>query len=227
VTVAIAHRGEPVGHRENTLPAFVAARRAGADVVELDCRLTRDGAVVVLHDPTLKRLWGVDRRIGDLDLDEVRALGREGCRVPQLWEVLDTLDLPLMVDVADPSVMPAALSAVAAAGALDRCLFAGHLSGLRAVRRAQAGARLALTWDSEAPPGDALLQELHPEYFNPRWDLLTAERAEYFHSRGLKISVWTVDDPGVMARLVHLGVDAIITNRIAELVALLARTGGD
>jgi glycerophosphoryl diester phosphodiesterase len=48
--VAIAHRGEPVGHRENTLPAFAAAVALGADMVEIDLRRTRDGAIVVLHD---------------------------------------------------------------------------------------------------------------------------------------------------------------------------------
>ena len=63
VVVAIAHRGEPVGHRENTLPAFAAAVALGADMVELDLRRTRDGAIVVLHDQTLAAPLG-RRRVG-------------------------------------------------------------------------------------------------------------------------------------------------------------------
>ena len=62
---AIAHRGEPVGHRENTLPAFEAAVALGADMVEIDLRRTRDGAIVVLHDQTLERLWGRAASVGD------------------------------------------------------------------------------------------------------------------------------------------------------------------
>ena len=69
--VAIAHRGEPVGHRENTLPAFAAAVALGADMVEIDLRRTRDGAIVVLHDQTLERLWGLDASVGDVDLADV------------------------------------------------------------------------------------------------------------------------------------------------------------
>ena len=57
--------------RENTLPAFTAAVALGADMVELDLRRTRDDEIVVLHDQTLQRLWGVDASVGDLDLAEV------------------------------------------------------------------------------------------------------------------------------------------------------------
>ncbi len=74
--VAIAHRGEPVGHRENTLPAFAAAVALGADMVEIDLRRTRDGAIVVLHDQTLERLWGLEASVGDVDLAEVRGARR-------------------------------------------------------------------------------------------------------------------------------------------------------
>src|SRR5579863_7882844 len=96
--IAIAHRGEPIGHRENTLPAFAAAVAAGADMVEIDLRRTRDGEIVVLHDQTLERLWGVAASVGDLDLADVAALGAGDERIPTLGAVLDAVPLPLMVD---------------------------------------------------------------------------------------------------------------------------------
>lgn len=61
VTV-VAHRGDPYVHRENTLPSVRSALHKGADVVEVDVRLTRDGVPVLLHDATLERLWGARRR---------------------------------------------------------------------------------------------------------------------------------------------------------------------
>ena len=85
---AIAHRGDPVGHRENTLPAFAAAVGLGADMVELDLRRTRDGNIVCLHDQTLERLWGLDAPVGDLNLSAVQALGDGAVRIPpspRLW----------------------------------------------------------------------------------------------------------------------------------------------
>ena len=151
--VAIAHRGEPVGHRENTLPAFAAAVALGADMVEIDLRRTRDGEIVVLHDQTLERLWGVEASVGDLDLAEVAALGEGDVRIPTLSAVLDAVPLPLMVDFTRREVVPGGLEAVRAAGALDRSLFVtGNVEALRQLRALSAAARLGLTWTDGARP---------------------------------------------------------------------------
>lgn len=112
--LAIAHRGEPVGHRENTLPAFAAAVALGADMVEIDLRRTRDGEIVVLHDQTLERLWGVAASVGDLDLAEVAALGEGDVWIPSLREVLGAVPLPLMVDFTRREVVAGGLAAVRA-----------------------------------------------------------------------------------------------------------------
>ena len=63
--LAVAHRGDPYVHRENTLASVRSALRKGADAVEVDVRLTRDGVPVLLHDATLKRLWGHPRAVAD------------------------------------------------------------------------------------------------------------------------------------------------------------------
>jgi len=55
--LAIAHRGDPVAHRENTAAAVVAAIEQGADAIEVDVQLAADGTVVVVHDDTFARLW--------------------------------------------------------------------------------------------------------------------------------------------------------------------------
>ncbi|OEV24396.1 glycerophosphodiester phosphodiesterase, partial [Streptomyces nanshensis] len=71
---AVAHRGAPWAARENTLPSFRAAVAAGADAVELDVRLTRDGVPVVLHDRTLERLWGHDAAVGTVSRERLTEL---------------------------------------------------------------------------------------------------------------------------------------------------------
>ena len=113
---AIAHRGDPVRERENTLPAFTVAVALGADMVELDLRRTRDDEIVVLHDQTLQRLWGVDASVGDLDLAQVQGIGDGDLRIPTLREVLDAVPLPLMVDFTRREVVPGGLAAVLAEG---------------------------------------------------------------------------------------------------------------
>jgi len=221
---AIAHRGEPVGHRENTLPAFEAAVALGADMVEIDLRRTRDGAIVVLHDQTLERLWGRATSVGDLDLDEVAALGQDDVRIPTLAAVLQAVPLPLMIDFTRREVVPGALQAVLAAGALPRCLFVtGNVAALQQLRAQSAEARLGLTWVDEPEPPLPLLRELAAEYWNPMSALVTAEGVRAVHGAGLLVSCWTVDTPEETTRVLEAGVDAVVSNRIAALMARLGR----
>jgi glycerophosphoryl diester phosphodiesterase len=221
---AIAHRGEPVGHRENTLPAFAAAVALGADWVEIDLRRTRDGAIVVLHDQTLERLWGLGASVGDVDLAEVVALGEGDVVIPTLADVLQAVPLPLMVDFTRREVVAGALEAVQSARALQRCLFVtGNVAALQQLRAASAEARIGLTWLEGPEPPLPLLHELRAEYWNPMFGLLTAEGVDAVHQAGLRVSTWTVDSPEEMTRVLEAGVDAVVSNRIAALVAHLGR----
>jgi glycerophosphoryl diester phosphodiesterase len=222
--VAIAHRGEPVGHRENTLPAFAAAAALGADMVEIDLRRTRDGAIVVLHDQTLDRLWGLQASVGDVDLAEVRALGEADVRIPTLADVLQAVPLPMMVDFTRREVVAGGLQAVRTAGALDRCLFVtGNVAALQQLRAASADARIGLTWLDGPEPPLALLRELGAEYWNPWSGLLTPEGVAAAHDDGLRVSTWTVDAPEDMTSVLEAGADAVVSNRIGALVAHLGR----
>lgn len=221
---AIGHRGEPIGHRENTLPAFAAAAALGADWVEIDLRRTRDGAIVVLHDQTLERLWGLGASVGDVDLAEVVALGEGDVVIPTLADVLQAVPLPLMVDFTRREVVAGALEAVQSARAIQRCLFVtGNVAALQQLRAASAEARIGLTWLDGPEPPLALLHELRAEYWNPKFGLLTAEGVDAVHQAGLRVSTWTVDSPEDMTRVVEAGVDAAVSNRIAALVAHLGR----
>lgn len=221
--LALAHRGDWSTAPENTLAAFAAAERAGADMIELDVRLTSDGAVAVLHDPTLERVWGLSRAVAETTLAEVRTLRADGHSVPTLAEVLEACALGVMVDYTQADVVDVALDAIEAADALDRCLFSGeNVRGHRRIRERAPDARIALTWMERRPPSDRLLDELGVEFFNPPLELIEPGVVAAMHARGTKVSTWTVDDPREMRRVVDAGVDAVISNRVADLVALLA-----
>jgi glycerophosphoryl diester phosphodiesterase len=219
---AIAHRGDPVHQRENTLPAFAAAFTLGADMVELDLRRTRDGAIVVLHDQTLERLWNVAASVGDLDLVEVQAIGEGALRIPTLAQVLAAVPVPLMVDFTRREVVPGALAAVQEAGALSRSLFVtGNVAALGMLRERSAEARLGLTWTEGTEPPLALLADLRAEYWNPMFSFVTAEGVDSVHDAGRSVSTWTVDAEPDMARVVEAGVDAIVSNQVETLVRFL------
>lgn len=221
---SIAHRGEPVKHRENTVEAVTAAIDAGADMVEIDVRTTRDGALVVLHDAELTRLWNVPHPLAALQLSEVRGLiSPAGERIPALAEIAQLAaerGCQLMVDLPDPAVGPAAFDELQRLGVLDAMLFAGNTGPLRAHAPT---ARIALSWESIELPSEELLRERRPEYFNPYFRLLTGGIVDDMHAKGMQVSVWTVDHPADMAAAIAQGADAIISNQIVELDAIIKR----
>lgn len=101
--VKFAHRGlHGDGRAENSLSAFRAAKEAGFGI-ELDVRLSGDGELVVFHDPTLKRVCGVDARVIDFTAAELSGMSLSGTSdgVPTLKEVLELIDgaVPLLIEI--------------------------------------------------------------------------------------------------------------------------------
>ncbi|MEO3749864.1 glycerophosphodiester phosphodiesterase [Streptomyces sp. B6B3] len=226
-TVVVAHRGDPYRVRENTLPSFRAAIVAGADVVELDVRLTRDGEPVVLHDPTLKRLWRHDRPVAELTARQVAELTGGG--VPRLAAALAvTSPVRTLIDLPEPSAATAlaAVATVRAAGATGRVYYCGDPGALRAVRGADPAAEIALTWKRTARPRATLLGELRPRWLNYRFGLIDRTTVELARAEGYEVSAWIADRRRTMHRLIDLGVDSITTNRVALLRALVRAHDG-
>lgn len=222
--IAIAHRGDPVAERENTLAAFLEAERAGADMVELDLRRTGDGGIVVLHDATLDRLWGRDQAVAGLQLSEVRSIGSGRLRIPSFEEVLHAVGLGVMVDFTRSDVVEGALRTARAAEAMERCLFVtGNVEALHELRRRAPEARIGLTWNDDGDPPLGLLEQLGAEYWNPAFWLVSAERVRLVHDAGRSVSTWTVDEVPDMERMIADGVDAIVSNQIRRLLGVLGR----
>lgn len=222
--MVVGHRGAPYRERENTLASFRAAIADGVDAVELDVRLTRDGVPVVLHDPTLRRLWGHDRPVAELTARQVDEL--TGGRVPTLAAALAvTAPVRTLIDLPEPSpaTARAAVRVAREAGAAGRVYYCGVPGALRAVRAADDAAEIALTWKRAAPPRAALLAEVRPRWLNYRFGLVGRDTVARARAEGLLLSVFTPDSGPALRRLLALGVDAITTNRPATLRGLLGR----
>ena len=86
----IGHRGASAVALENTIAAFHAAIVAGADGIEFDVRLSRDGVPVIIHDDTLSRTHGVRRRVADMTMEELSSAG-----VASLRELFELMTVPL------------------------------------------------------------------------------------------------------------------------------------
>ncbi|MGV9252264.1 glycerophosphodiester phosphodiesterase [Streptomyces sp. NPDC003697] len=219
---AVAHRGDPYRVRENTIASLRSALDRGADAVEIDVRLTRDGVPVLLHDDTLSRLWEHDRPLRSMSADEVREL--TAGRVPTLVDALAATDgSRVMLDLPGGPGLPAVrriVGAVRDCGAQDRVYYCAGPETMLAVRAADASAEIALTWATLAPPRAGLLAAVRPRWLNYRFGLVTRDLAARIHRDGYLLSVWTPDTRRSMRRLIESGVDSITTNRVDALCAV-------
>ncbi|MEU3226325.1 glycerophosphodiester phosphodiesterase [Streptomyces sp. NPDC006976] len=222
---AVAHRGDPYRARENTLPSVRSAVERGADAVEVDVRITRDGVPVLLHDATLDRLWGRDLRLDRLTHRELTELTAGG--VPTLREALLAVGAHrVMVDLpgsTDESVRRT-VGVVRECGAGDRVYYCAGPQAMLRVRAADPSAEIAMTWTTLAPPRPALLEAVRPRWLNYRFGLVSAELADRNHRDGLLVSAWTADTGRTMRRLIRHGVDSITTNRIDVLHSVIAKS---
>ncbi|WP_314146081.1 glycerophosphodiester phosphodiesterase [uncultured Leifsonia sp.] len=224
---ASAHRGDSSVFRENTLPAVRSAIAKGAEIVEIDVRLTADGEVVVLHDPTLERLWGDPRAIDAVDAAELAAFGGPDERPPLLSDVLplfDGVESRLVIDMdearfAGPAHAVASAFTAATGTTVDWC---GDLDGMRVLRGLDASARLWLPWRLLRVPTAAELAELDPVTVNVPFPIADEAFVDGVHELGLTVTAWTLDEPDDLARALALGVDTITTNRLDRLLTMRA-----
>jgi glycerophosphoryl diester phosphodiesterase len=248
-----AHRGGAKLAPENTLEAFEHAFHVwGADVLEMDVRMTKDGALVVIHDPAVDRTTNGSGAVEALTLSEVQALDAgyrfvdteghasyrgKGVRIPLFDEVLRRLPgARLNVDAKSPGSTPPLIDAVRAAGAEHRVLLASIFEEGRAIRYGYKGPTSAtrrqlrlfhylhrLPWGAGYTPSTDALQVPY-EWEGTR--VTTPRLVREAHRRNLPVHVWTVDDPAVMRTLVEWGVDGIQTDRPDVLSWVLHETVG-
>jgi glycerophosphoryl diester phosphodiesterase len=239
----IAHRGASAGAPENTLEAFQLAVRQGADGFELDVRVTRDGAAVVIHDERLDRTTDLTGPVRARTLAELRAAdaghrfsldrgrsypfrGRE-VRIPTLAEVLWAFPaMPIMIEVKEPEVQAAVERALRESDAAERCVLASeHLGALETFRQAPfacgaAGPEISALYRGtllHRPPRTCGYRLLSVPL---RWHGLPVPTRGFVRAAralGAPVHVWTVNDPATARRLWARGVAGIVTN-VPELI---------
>ena len=228
--LVFAHRGGALLAPENTLAAFDNGLSLGADGIELDVRLSRDGTAVVHHDATLDRTTQLRGPIADRNTDELAAVN-----VPTLRSVL--LRYPaarVIIEIKERSLAlaRAVIEDVRATTAVDRtCIGAFSRTPLREVRRlepslATSAAREEVRWAlyrswcrwpvTNTPYNGYQIPEIAgtTRVVSPRF-------VDYAHRAGLGVQVWTVNSERDAEKLIGWGVDALITDRPDLMVPLV------
>ncbi|NBE54367.1 glycerophosphodiester phosphodiesterase [Streptomyces boluensis] len=144
--LTIGHRGVMGVEPENTLRSFVAAEEAGLDVIELDLHLSKDGALVVMHDALVDRTTDGKGPIAEKTLSELRELdaGR-GERIPVFEEVLDAVGAPLQAEIKDVAAARALADVMRRRDLVARVeVISFHDDALAEIARLVPGVRTAL-----------------------------------------------------------------------------------
>ncbi len=223
--LVIAHRGASGTSPENTLAAFRRAAELGADMIELDVQVTRDGAVVVIHDYTLERTTSGTGPVHAHTLADIRRCDAGGWfdpafrgeRVPTLTETFAAVALPVNVElkpVSADDLEVRALAVVEEAGALERTVFSSFaMDALERLRARSAAAALAVLWETDRI-GDAVAwaRRVGARALHLRKDAATPRTLEIAAAQHLPVRVWTVNDQAEMGRLAAAGVEGIFTD---------------
>lgn len=220
----MGHRGSPRALPENSLPSFAKARVEGADGVELDVRLSRDGVVMVAHDLGLGRVTGGrdHRLIAELESAELAEVNLgDGAGVPQLSQVLQwatrsgtRVNVELKAEQ-DPSLLVRAVAEVCRDHRGELVFSSFSPGALQLLAQQKVSGPRALLIAGEVAELPDFVQGVHAEQ-----SLINQEQVARWHHRGLFVAAWTVNDPAAMLWLAEAGVDLLITDIPAVARAL-------
>jgi glycerophosphoryl diester phosphodiesterase len=248
----VAHRGDSAHAPENTLEGLLQGAALGVDALEFDVRLTRDGHAVVIHDATVDRTTNGEGPVAGLTLEQVQNLdagfrftpdgGRSfpwrgrGVTIPALDNVLDAFpSMPIIVEIKASAASLETRRLLERHGATRRCVvgsfsdetvapFRGSGIAFFAVRGevVRLYARALVPGGPTHLPYDALC--IPPAFRGLPLPILRMARMA--HRCGVPTHLWTVDDPARARRYWDGGVNAIISNDPAVILAAAGRSSG-
>jgi len=227
----IAHRGVSACAPENTLSAFRLAVDHGADAVELDAKLSRDGRVVVFHDQTLKRTSGMEGKVRDFSLAELKKLDVgsffsqdfRGEPIPTLEEVFDAVSNHLLINVeitnyeTPDDLLPEKIAEVVKAhGVEKRVHFSSFLpDNLIRIKKLLPECPTGLLTHASVSGLFSACKVKHasqPDFLHPYHLLTLPACVKKHHNNNRRVHVWTVNKPEHILRMLRMHVDGFITD---------------
>ena len=230
-TKIYGHRGASQYAPENSMEAFKLAYDMGADGIEFDVQMTKDGHLVVVHDEEISRVSDGQGYIKDYTLGELRRFQfnrthpeYKNIKIPLLEDVLEQFkekkDFLFNIELknnifAYEGMEERIISMVKEMGLLDRILFSSfyHKSMLR-LRKINSNAKTAFLYCDGILDVHDYAKKYAVEAVHPAWYLLNRDNMFLFlRESGIEVNVWTVDSGKEIRRLCDMGVDGIITNK--------------
>lgn len=239
--IKVAHRGVPSLIPENTIASYKYALSLNIDMLEIDIHRTKDGKLIIMHDPTTERTTLEKGIIKDLTYDELlkydigKWKGKEfiGERIPLLQEVLQLIkstNTKLLIEIKHPDKYPGIeeelLNEILKKEIdIERIIIQSFdKNSVKKVRELNKEIKLGvLISKRHRLIRNDTLQKIseYAQYLNPNYKLLTKRFVKNIHTHGLKILPYTVNNHHNFERMMELGVDGIITDYPQSLIEWL------
>lgn len=212
----VGHRGSSEGYQENTIAAIEHAIKVGADLVEVDVRSTKDGVLVLSHDKDLKRVFGMDMLLREVDYKQVKE------KLPTLEEVLEVVNgrVCMLLEIKEADIVDSLVKLIQKLGVQSWCaIISFDDQTIRMVKELLPDIITGLVYAK--PPGRIFdAKKLGCKLVVPHWKIATKKANDKSHQLGLKVIAWTVNDEETALECYQRGVDAIATDFPSMLVKL-------
>jgi glycerophosphoryl diester phosphodiesterase len=222
------------------MEAFSLAIEQGADGFELDVHLTKDGEIVVAHDERLERVSNGTGFLNDYTLDELKSLdfgklydgsklvnstpGKHIYRIPTLAEVFSlvkparlTLNIEMKTDERIYMKLPEKLAALTKEYSMEEQVIYSSFNhySLQSIKKFEPAAKTGLLYDLALVDPWVYAKYTGAYAIHPNYRIIAAlpETVSKCHENGIKVNVWTVDDPKIIKLMLKSGVDCIMTNK--------------
>ena len=223
-----AHRGDCKHAPENTLAAFEAAIENGADVIELDVRQTKDGEIVVMHDESIKRTCGKNKKVGKLTYEELLEYhptkGYKGSnkadfaeeKIPTLREAIELvgdraeMNIELKPSKTDVNLEEKVAELIAEYDYYDNCVVTSlEYKSIKKIKKIDPD--IKTVYVMAVAMGDFYNLQ-NADAYSIKYRYINTEVVTNAHEKKKDVYAWTVDDPSVLEEMMILNVDSIITN---------------
>ncbi|MDE2635801.1 MAG: glycerophosphodiester phosphodiesterase family protein [Chloroflexota bacterium] len=239
-TLIFGHRGAMARAPMNTMASFALAMQQGADGIELDIHLSRDGQLVVIHDDSVDATSDGQGKVADMTLDQLKRLDAgawysdefAGQRIPTLDEVFDAFGDGMFINV---EIKSSRETVDRLEKRLAECLRRHNMRErvivscfdpviLRRAEQAMPKVLMGFLYAPAMPAAHEIpLKEIRHEARHPLHVMVDEGYMKWARAQGYYVNVWTVNDPERARQLKRLGVNTIMTDDPATIISALSQ----
>ena len=223
-TKITSHRGGALRAPENTLSALNYTWECGADYAEIDIQETKDKQLILLHDDSLKRITGLDKKVWEMTYEEIEELdagssfgkGYQGEKIPALEDVLNfclgrlDLNIEIKYNGKNKGIVQRVIQVIRENHFEEHCVVTSmNYRFLEEIKETapeiRTGYIMTMSYGS-------ISQVAAADFFSVRYDYITEGFVREAHALGKEVHAWTVNYRGNIKRMLDMGVDNIITD---------------